>query len=69
MAFSEVTEKRKSSSLVFKDGDRFSFHSVLGTVLSHKGNLVDMTPVRRNDGVLDGWEVTTAEFRKKVENR
>lgn len=66
MAFTEVVEKRKSSGLVFKDGNRFSFHSVLGTVLSHKGSLVDMTPVRRNDGVLDGWEVTTAGWHYRI---
>lgn len=66
MAFVEVPEERKVSGLVFKDGNSRRFVSILGTHISHKGNLLDMTPIRRNDAVIDGWEITTAGWHYRI---
>lgn len=66
MAFVEVPEKRGVGSLCFKEGDKFKREFVLGTVLSHKGNLIDMTLNPRNDAVLDGWESTVAGWHLRL---
>ena len=66
MAFVEVPEKRGVNALCFKEGDKFKREFVLGTVLSNKGNLIDMTLNPRNDAVLDGWETVTAGWHLRL---
>lgn len=71
MTWSEVVSKRGVASKTFFDSVSGShrFESVLGTVLHVDGEEVDMTPIRRDDGVLDGWEITKSGWHYRIGRR
>lgn len=69
MAWSEVPGLRSKSAVTFFDPvtNRYSFTQVAGTKLHKNDNSrVDMSYVRRNDGVIDGWETTGADWHYRI---
>jgi len=67
LAWTELIEKRGPTSRTYADGDKRSFHTVLGTRLHYEAALdsgvldaeIDATPVRVDTAAFDGWRVET----------
>lgn len=58
---------RTLNSVTFENGAKRVYQSVLGTPLIQPNrDFVDMTPVRRNDAVIDGWEVTKSGWHYRI---
>lgn len=58
---------RTLNSVTFENGSQRVYQSVLGTPLIQPNrDLIDMTPVRRNDAVIDGWEVTKSGWHYRI---
>lgn len=62
----EIIEKRTRHSVTFEKDGKLHFQSILGTTINHASGRVDMTPARRNDGVIDGWEITGADWHYRI---
>lgn len=58
---------RTLNSVTFENGAKRVYQSVLGTPLIQPNrDFVDMTPVRRNDAVIDGWEITKGGWHYRI---
>lgn len=58
---------RTLNSVTFENGAKRVYQSVLGTPLIQPNrDFVDMTPVRRNDAVIDGWEITKSGWHYRI---